>query len=94
MAKKRVHVYISGRVQGVYFRQTTLKVAGELGVNGWVRNTSCGRVEAVFEGDEIAVDKIVEWCKKGPSRASVTNIEMLEEKYENEFHNFRVKYSL
>lgn len=92
--KKRVHVYISGRVQGVYFRQTTLKVAGEIGVCGWVRNTSCGRVEAVVEGDEEKVDRMIEWCKKGPSMASVTNIALTEEKYENEFHDFRVKHTV
>lgn len=94
MSKKRVHMHISGRVQGVYFRQNTLIMAGELGVNGWVRNTSCGRVEAVFEGDDAAVDRIVEWCKKGPSLASVQNIEIQEEKYENEFKDFRVTYTL
>lgn len=92
--KKRVHIYVSGRVQGVYYRQTTLKVAGEIGVFGWVRNTMDGRVEAVFEGDEEKVDKIVEWCKQGPSMASVTNISLMEEKYENEFHDFRVKHTI
>lgn len=92
MKKRRVHVYISGRVQGVYFRQTTLKVAGEYGVYGWVKNTSGGMVEAVIEGDELSVHKIIEWCKKGPSSASVRNVEVLEEKYENEFHDFRVKF--
>jgi len=94
MDKKRVHVYISGRVQGVYFRQTALKVASELGVNGWVRNTLDGRVEALLEGDVLAVEKMIDWCRKGPSMAFVTNIEMLEEKYEGEFHDFRVKHTV
>ena len=95
MSKKRVHLYIFGRVQGVYFRQTALKISAEIGkIYGWIRNTSCGRVEAVIEGDEIKVDKMIEWCKKGPSSANVTKIEILEEKYENEFSDFRVKYTL
>ncbi len=92
MAKKRVHVFVSGRVQGVYYRQQALKIAGELGISGWVRNLMDGRVEAIFEGSEESVDKIVEWCKKGPSYARVINIEILEEKYKNEFEKFRVTY--
>lgn len=92
MNKKRVHVHISGRVQGVYYRQTALKIAGELGIYGWVKNTLDGRVEGVFEGDEVKVDNMVEWCRKGPSMSRVDNVEMLEEKYRNEFNDFRIKH--
>lgn len=81
-------------MQGVYFRQSTLMIAGKYGVKGWVRNTMDGRVEAVIEGDAQAVDEMVEWCRHGPTSARVTHVEMLEERYENEFQDFRVKYSL
>ena len=92
MTKKRVHVYISGRVHGVCYRQNTLFIAGQLGIKGWVKNIPNNQVEAVFEGDSEAVDKIIEWCKNGPSMSRVTNIEMLEETYKGEFEGFRVKY--
>lgn len=93
MTQKRVHVYISGRVQGVCFRQATLQTAGKYGVKGWVRNTHKGQVEAVFEGDEESVDNIIEWCKKGPTTARVKNIEIFKETYQNEFHDFRIKHT-
>ena len=54
MVKARIHVFVSGRVQGVFFRQTTKQLAESLGVNGWIRNLQDGRVEAVFEGEERA----------------------------------------
>lgn len=92
MAKKRSHIFVSGRVQGVYYRQTTLKVAAELEVSGWVKNLMDGRVEALIEGDADAVDTMVEWCKKGPSSAKVTQLENFEEEYKGEFEKFRVKY--
>ena len=62
MTKARAHVYVSGIVQGVFFRQKTKQQAGNLGVNGWVRNLSDGRVEAAFEGEEQAVKALVEYC--------------------------------
>lgn len=89
---KRMHIYISGRVQGVYFRQFALKISAELGVKGWIKNLADGRVEAVVEGEAEAVDKFVDWCKKGPSFASVANLESLEEKHKGEFDKFNIKY--
>ena len=70
----RVHVYVSGRVQGVYYRASTREKARELGVDGWVRNLSDGRVEAVFEGSEKAVDTLVEWCETGSRAADVEHV--------------------
>lgn len=90
--KIRVHILVSGRVQGVYYRQFTLKTASELGVKGWVKNLMDGKVEAVFEGDSEAVYKLVNYCRKGPSFASVTHLELTEETYKNEFEKFRVTY--
>ncbi len=89
---KRVHVYISGRVQGVFFREYTRRKAMELGVKGWVRNLSDGRVEAVFEGDDKAVDAMVRWCWEGSPYASVTGVEAREEEYTGEFRGFEIRW--
>lgn len=92
MAKTRAHIYVSGRVQGVYFRQHTRRQAQIRGVTGWVRNLQDGRVEAVFEGEEAAVQTMVEYCRHGPSSAQVTNFEMSIEAFKNEFSSFEVAY--
>jgi acylphosphatase len=75
----RRHVWIAGRVQGVWFRETCRRQADALGVAGWVRNRRDGRVEAVFEGPATAVASMVEWCRSGPPRAEVTAIEVIDE---------------
>jgi acylphosphatase len=75
----RRRVLVSGRVQGVFFRDTCSRQAIAAGVGGWVRNTGDGRVEAVFEGEPQAVDRLVEWCRHGPPRAMVTGIEVFDE---------------
>lgn len=72
----RAHVFVSGRVQGVYYRATTRETARERGVGGWVRNLDDGRVEAVFEGTEGAVESMVEWCHTGSPTARVDNVEV------------------
>ena len=76
---KRVRVLVSGRVQGVFFRQTCARLAREGGLGGSVRNLDDGRVEAVFEGPEGAVDRLVAWCRQGPERARVEDVEAVEE---------------
>ena len=73
---------VSGRVQGVFFRDSVRRRAEALGVAGWVRNTEDGTVEAVFEGDPQAVDELVEFCRRGPSRAEVAAVEVVEEEPE------------
>ena len=88
---KRVHVYVSGRVQGVYFRSHTQNKALELGLTGWVRNLDDGRVEAVFEGDESAVKRMVEWCGVGEGFARVDDVEVIGEDYIGEFRDFEVR---
>ena len=75
MDRTRAHVFVSGRVQGVFYRATTQEQARERGVDGWVRNLEDGRVEAVFEGPEDAVAGMVEWCHEGSSRARVDDVE-------------------
>lgn len=91
MKKIRVHVYISGRVQGVGYRYSTFSQAQSLGLTGWVRNTPDRRVEAVFEGDENIVEEMISWCKKGPSMAFVSDIEILRLPFSGEFNNFTIK---
>lgn len=90
--RKRVHMTISGKVQGVFFRDTTRRTANDLGVTGWVKNLSDGRVEAVAEGPENAVDKLVEFAHEGPARANVKNVEVEEETPTDEFSDFSIRY--
>jgi acylphosphatase len=80
MARKRV--VVSGRVQGVFFRDSVRQRAEAAGIAGWVRNTPDGTVEAVFEGDPEAVEQLVDFCRRGPSRAEVASAEVIEEQPE------------
>ena len=86
--KIRAHLFVSGKVQGVYFRQSTLIEAQSLGVTGWVRNLMDGRVEAVFEGEEHAVKMLVNYCRQGPPAARVDNLYVSYEPFKGEFSNF------
>jgi acylphosphatase len=85
-------VVVSGRVQGVFFRSATKREADSLGVKGWARNSPDGRVEAVFEGEEDVVKMLVDFCKHGPSRAKVSNVDLTWEDYTGEFRAFKVEY--
>ena len=89
---KGVHVFISGRVQGVFFRAATQRMAKDFNLTGWVRNMVDGRVEAVFEGDDANVDKMLAWCHIGPPAARVEEVLTEEEPYTGEFRNFNIKY--
>jgi len=84
----RVHVFVLGKVQGVFFRSSTRDKAEELSLSGWVRNLDDGRVEAVFEGEKETVDKMVEWCKAGPENAKVTKVEVVAEDPKGDFKGF------
>lgn len=77
--RQRRHVWVSGRVQGVFFRQSCASAAAVRLVGGWVRNLPDGRVEAVFEGSAAAVDAMVDWCRTGPRHASVSGVEVVAE---------------
>jgi acylphosphatase len=90
--KVRAHIVIKGRVQGVFFRSEINRRAVDFEVNGWVKNTPNGDVEAIFEGQEILVNKLIEFCRKGPSRARVTSIDLNWEEPTGEFKDFRVVY--
>jgi acylphosphatase len=91
MSRKRAHVYVSGRVQGVYFRATTRDEATERGVDGWVRNLDDGRVEAVFEGDPDAVEEMVDFCYEGTEMANVSTVDVEEEEPEG-LDGFEVRW--
>lgn len=86
---RRVRVLVEGRVQGVWFRESTREEAERRGVRGWVRNLADGRVEAVFEGEPAGVDALVEWVRRGPEHAVVTGVTMSSEPPQGE-QGFRV----
>ena len=73
--RTRAHVFVSGRVQGVFYRATTRDEARDRSVDGWVKNLDDGRVEAVFEGPADAVEEMIEWCHEGSARARVDDVE-------------------
>ena len=85
MKKRRAHVWITGRVQGVFFRAYTRDAAQLIGVTGWVRNLPDGRVEAVFEGEADKVEKMIEWCREGSPMSRVDRVDVLEEVYTGDF---------
>lgn len=90
--KIRAHVFIVGKVQGVYFRQNTRIVANRHKVTGWVRNLRDGRVEAVLEGNEMDVSELIEWFYAGPPKAKVDDVQIKYESYIGEFQGFKVNY--
>ena len=79
MARVCRHGYVSGRVQGVSFRQATAAQAERLDLDGWVRNLADGRVEVLFEGEEAAVNELASWLQQGPEAAEVTTLELQEQ---------------
>ncbi len=89
----RAHIIVSGQVQGVFFRAKTQQIAQELGLTGWVKNLSDGRVEAVFEGEKPKVGQVLKWAKSGPPGAIVRDLELIWEDFKGEFSSFEIKYS-
>lgn len=90
--KVRAHVFVSGRVQGVFFRSEIRHEAKKRNVKGWVRNLPDGRVEAVFEGDKENVEELIEFCKRGPPGARVTSVKVIWESYSGGFREFEIRY--
>ena len=93
MEKARAHILISGRVQGVFFRDYTQRAAQERGILGWVMNTRDGRVEAVLEGEKEKVDDMIRWCHHGSPHSRVTEVSVDWEEYSGEFDGFSVRYA-
>lgn len=92
MAAIRAHVLISGHVQGVFYRASTQRQANALGLRGWVRNLPGGRVEALFEGEQATVERMLAWCRQGPPNAYVTDVDVRYEPFTGEFTSFGVRY--
>ena len=92
MAQKRVHVWIAGRVQGVFFRASVQEAASNAGLTGWVCNLADGRVEAVFEGDAASVERVVQWCWQGSPMSRVEEVVAEEEPVRGDFHGFEISY--
>ena len=90
MAQVRATLHITGRVQGVWFRQSTKNMADQDGIKGWCRNNPDGSVEAVFEGEETAVKTAVEWCRNGPELAQVDDLKVEWQTATDEFDRFQV----
>lgn len=90
---KRAHLFISGKVQGVFFRAETQRAAQSLELSGWVRNMDDGGVEVLIEGEDVAVNKMIAWCKKGPPAAHVDRVEVRDEPYKGNLVGFRISYS-
>ena len=92
MVQKRIHIFVTGRVQGVFFRQSTKVMAIKNNVKGWVRNLDDGRVEIVVEGEIQDIENLAQWCKTGPANSRVDEFELSEENVTDEFENFEVRY--
>jgi len=91
--KARARIVVSGRVQGVFFRDHTRRWASSLNLTGWVRNLSDGRVEALAEGDKEDIEKLAAKLQEGPPLAHVDNVEVEWEDYKGDFKDFRITYS-
>jgi acylphosphatase len=92
MPKVRAHVYISGKVQGVFFRAHTEEKAWKLDIKGWVRNLRDGRVEAIFEGEKEKVEEMIRWCNRGPPYSKVDKVDVEWEDYKGEFDSFGIRF--
>ena len=92
MKQQRIRILVSGKVQGVFFRQALKVIAKNNNVLGWVRNLKDGRVEAILEGDNKSVNSVIEWARIGPANSRVDDIEVSNEEFKNEFSTFDVLY--
>ena len=92
MVEKQIHIFVTGRVQGVFFRQSTKVMAIKNNAKGWVRNLDDGRVEIVAQGETQDIDNLAHWCKTGPANSRVDEFELSEENISDEFENFEVRY--
>ncbi len=87
----RMQVIVSGRVQGVFFRQSTVDQARRLGITGWVRNLPSGEVEIMAEGRRRDLEALRSWAEQGPRHARVTGVREEWSQFANEFSDFRVR---
>lgn len=92
MSKSRKHLFIKGRVQGVFFRSTTQDTALSNNVTGWVQNNYDGSVEAVLEGEIENIEKVIKWCRRGPGGAYVSEVNVKTEDYTGSFSTFSINF--
>ena len=92
MVQKQIHIFVTGRVQGVFFRQSTKVMAIKNNAKGWVRNLDDGRVEIIAQGETQDIDNLAHWCKTGPANSRVDEFELSEENISDEFETFEVRY--
>ena len=90
MSQRRVHIFVKGKVQGVYFRQGMKDIAEKKNVTGWVQNLQDKRVEAVLEGKDTDVNSVIEWSHMGPPSAIVDDVEIINEDYMGKFSKFEI----
>jgi acylphosphatase len=90
VSQKRIHIFVKGKVQGVYFRQGMKDIAEKKNVTGWVRNLQDKRVEAVLEGKDTDVNSVIEWSHMGPPNAIVDGVEIINENYMGKFSKFEI----
>jgi len=88
--KTRAHIFIKGKVQGVFYRSWTKSTAESLGLTGWVKNLEDGRVEAMFEGEKEKVEQMIQKCRDGSKTSEVTHIDLIWEEAEEDFVGFNV----
>jgi acylphosphatase len=89
--RSQAHLLITGRVQGVFFRASTVEEARRLGLTGWVMNRSDGAVEIVAEGERNKLDEFIRWCRHGPRGAAVQQVKLEWRPFRDEFEAFRIK---
>ncbi len=90
--KARARIFVSGRVQGVFYRDNTRRWASSEGLKGWVRNLPDGRVEALVEGDQESIQTLIGQMREGPPLARIDNIEVEWEEFKGEFSDFRITW--
>jgi acylphosphatase len=90
MSLKQVHLFVRGRVQGVYFRASAQREARRLGLTGWVKNRADGAVEVLAEGDEEEIKELIGWANRGPGAARVDNVDVRWRSFTGDYPDFRI----
>ena len=90
-SQSRIRLIVKGRVQGVYFRASTVQQARHLGLTGWVMNHDNGSVEIVAEGRSESIGELIAWCRQGPRGARVDEVDLQQQNFRGEFNEFRIK---
>jgi acylphosphatase len=90
-SQARIRLIVKGRVQGVYFRASTVQQARHLGLTGWVMNRQDGSVELVAEGRSDGIEELIAWCRQGPPEARVDEVDLQRQGFRGEFIEFRIR---